>query len=181
MNQNNAEKSKSDSETVSMILKNVNEFGLFSFEREEMREESAIAQAGQMLVALSVFSAVVLMVTPVLMEYTDISNVNIFIFLAIVLSLLSVCFIFTILAQSRYDYCVPADIDMIHQIVYEKEEEFSMPDDFLLLWQKEISEIHQSKKKMNDKRIRLIQISLVILIFTIFIANFLILYIYCNN
>ena len=179
MTQRNADESGNDSETISMILKNVNEFGLFSFQREEMREESAIAQAGQMLVALSVFSAVILMLTPILMEYTEIPRNLLLFFLAVVLCLLSVCFILTILAQSRYDYRVPADIDSIYTIVYNQYDEFSTQNDFLMLWKRQISEIHQSKKKINDKRVKLIQSSLIILVFSILLANVLILFIYC--
>ncbi|MDL2261359.1 hypothetical protein LJC08_03905 [Methanimicrococcus sp. OttesenSCG-928-J09] len=179
MNQNNTEKSKNNSEAASMILKNVNEFGLFSFEREEMREESTIAQAGQMLVALSVFSAVVLMLTPILMDRTEIDNIRIYVFLIVVLGLLSICFVCAVLAQSKYDYFVPANIDQIYQNIYDSPNEFSELEDFLLLKKNQISEIHRSKKEINDKRVRLLQLSLNFLVFSIIIANFLILLIYC--
>lgn len=172
--------SKNDAEIVSMILTHVNEFGLFSFEREEKREESTIVQAGQMLVALSVFSAVILMLVPILLDYTEMPTEKIFIFLFIILSLLSMCFICAILAQFKYDYYVPADIDQIYQSIYEQYEELSKPNTFLLLRKNQIGELHQSKRKMNNRRIRFLQISLIILILSIFITIFIVLYIYCQ-
>lgn len=168
-------RSKEEAEAAAMILERVNEFGLFSFEREERREESAISQAGQMLIAISVFSAVILMLVPILIEHTDIDHFRIYVFLAIVLSLLSVSFICAVLAQSKYDHAVPADIEQIYQRIYDHYEEFSDRDDYLMFQKRQIGDIHQSKKRLNDKRVRLLLISLNFLIFTIIFAIILIL------
>ncbi|WNY23212.1 hypothetical protein MmiHf6_05170 [Methanimicrococcus hongohii] len=131
-----------------------------------------------MLVAISVFSAVILMLVPILIEHTEIEHFKIYAFLAIVLSLLAISFICAVLAQSRYDHSVPTDINQIYQIINEHHDEFSGSDDFLLLQKKQIGNIHRSKKELNDKRVKLLQISLNILIFSILIAIFILLLMY---
>ncbi|MDR0766898.1 MAG: hypothetical protein LBE57_00395 [Methanosarcinales archaeon] len=176
--QESEKRSKEEAEAAAMILEHVNDFGLFSFEREERREESAIAQAGQMLIAISVFSAVILMLVPILIEHTEIDRFRIYVFLAIVLSLLSVSFICAVLAQSKYEQVVSADINQIYQIIYEHYDEFLDRDDYLMLQKSLIGKIHQSKKKLNDKRVRLLFISQSILVFSIIVASLLTLLMY---
>ncbi len=48
-----------------LALKNIKDFGLFSFQLEQQRELAIISQASQMLTAFSIFSAALLMLAPV--------------------------------------------------------------------------------------------------------------------
>ena len=59
-------------EETSLRLKNVVELGKYSFDLEEKREQSLISQSGQILTAISLFSAGILMALPILLTYTSI-------------------------------------------------------------------------------------------------------------
>ena len=53
-------------------MENVREFGKFSFDLEEKREQSILNQSSQMLTAFSLFSAAILMALPIMTEYSAI-------------------------------------------------------------------------------------------------------------
>ncbi len=55
-------------------MENVREFGKFSFELEEKREQSIVNQSSQMLTAFSLFSAAILMALPIVAEYSSIPD-----------------------------------------------------------------------------------------------------------
>ena len=100
--ENDVRQDEQDLEALRM--KNVREFGLFSFELEEKREQSILNQAGQMLTAFSLFSAAILMALPLVADYTNVPDGQAFCLAVVVLAPLIASLVLAILAQWRFKY-----------------------------------------------------------------------------
>lgn len=59
---------------TTLRLKNAVEFGRFSFELEEKREQSIIQQSSQIITAFSIASAAVLMAVPIIIDNTQLRS-----------------------------------------------------------------------------------------------------------
>ena len=99
-------------------MKNVREFGLFSFELEEKREQSILNQAGQMLTAFSIFSAAILMALPLVADYTNVPDGQAFCLAVVVLAPLIASLVLDILAQWRFKYQAIKDAEEFETELY---------------------------------------------------------------
>ena len=137
-------------------LKNVVKFAKFSFKLEEKREQSVINQSGQMLTALSVASATILMAVPILIEHTSISKLEILISAGIVLALLLTSMTLAVLAQWRFKYVTMKTGEELLQEINKDAENHQHQHQYDSQWINQLNEIQNSKKKNNDLRCKLI-------------------------
>ena len=105
-------------------MKNVREFGLFSFELEEKREQSILNQAGQMLTAFSLFSAAILMALPLVADYTNVPDGQAFCLAVVVLAPLIASLVLAILAQWRFKYQAIKNAEEFETELYRKRDEY---------------------------------------------------------
>lgn len=85
-------------------MENVREFGKFSFDLEEKREQSILNQSSQMLTAFSLFSAAILMALPIVTEYSAIPDWQIMYLTEVAFAPLIVSLVLAIIAQWRFSY-----------------------------------------------------------------------------
>jgi anaerobic C4-dicarboxylate transporter len=159
---NNSASSETDEDKRdNMMMANIVDFGKFSYELEEKREQSLINQSSQMMTAFSIFSAALCMVLPYLFKKNNELAIALPLCTSIVFALLITSLIFALLAQWRYKYKAMDDIDAFYRQIYcdlsnlyQKQAEFDMQ------WKHQIAIIHKSKKENNDKRSRDVVVSM---------------------
>lgn len=93
-----------EKEKENLCMENAVEFGRFSFELEEKREQSILTQSSQMLTAFSLFSAAVLMSFPLVADYTGVPDIYAFYLSAGALLPLIISLVLAIVAQWRFKY-----------------------------------------------------------------------------
>lgn len=161
-----------------MMLQNILKMGHFSYEQEEKREQSLLNQSAQILVALSIFSAVVYVLVPTLLDYTVVSSSALFFALAITSLFMVSSFILTILAQWRYSYEAMPDIHTIYTAIEREYDCYRTESAFLYQWKDQLTHLHLSKQKLNNRRTRLIRASMVLFLVAIASVIFSILILY---
>lgn len=144
---------------TTLRLKNVVEFGRFSFELEEKREQSIIQQSSQMLTAFSIVSAVILMAIPILIENTEILPKVIIIAAALVLIPLIVSMVLSILSQWRFTYSSMLTAEELLRQAEADKEHHTFQAQYDYQWVSQLTTIQNSKKKNNDTRSNLIRAS----------------------
>lgn len=149
---------------VEFIMKNIVDFGKFSYNLQEKREESLINQSGKMLTAYPVTMAILTWLIP----KTAVVSMYI-LFFGLTLSL-----IFAILAGWRFKHRRMPGIDSFFEDVENNMEKYENQYQFNAQWKNQISLLHESKKRNNDKRAIFILMSMTSficsIIFTIFTA-----------
>ena len=153
-------------------IKNAVEFGKFSYELEEKREQSLLNQAAQMLVALSVFFVVVIALMENIVDMQNPINrkIAVLVFLLLITSLILV-----LLSQWRYKYQTMRSIDEIWKTIECDKEGYKSKMDFDKRWIYQIEAIQSSKKQVNDKRVMLLKSGMVVfLIAVVMVAMYLI-------
>jgi hypothetical protein len=148
-------------------MKNIIELGKYSFELEEKREQSLLEQAGQMLTAFSVTTAALFMVIPIVTDASDVSKEKLLFCVGIVSFVLLVSLILALFAQWRFKYDIMSDVDSFYKSVFEEPEKYITQEQFDMQWKFQLKAIHDSKKKNNDKRSRLIITSMILFICSI--------------
>ncbi|MDR0307485.1 MAG: hypothetical protein LBI42_11700 [Chitinispirillales bacterium] len=144
-----------------LMMKNVVDFGKFSFELEEKREQSLINQSSQMITAFSVFTIALYTLLPVLISCLNISIVPKMLFsVGIISTLLLISLLLALLAQWRYKYSTMQIIDEFYNRVYQEHTNYKTQAQFYILWKDQIQDIHKSKKINNDKRVKLVKWSI---------------------
>lgn len=162
--------------------KNIAEMGRYSLEMEDKREQSVITQAGQILSAISVFSAGLLMTTPIMLEYTSVEKTQLLFILGGVGVEILFSLSMAIMAQWRYkaEFMLTAE-----EIEKELEKEPKTEDtenkiyqyqgQYDYQWVVQISSVHQSKRANNNKRVRFLiaaMVSFLLGIITLLIGIF---------
>lgn len=155
---------ESNQETASMMIEEIVEFGKFSYELEEKREQSLIGQSGQMLTAFSVFSAVVLMSVPIAIDNLAVPTSMILGYSGVLFALLSSSLLLTIFAQWRFKYKTLIDVGEFYNKVNEDFLNYRKKSQFKIQWKEQLTEIQLSKKQTNNKRVKLLMISMVLFI-----------------
>ena len=130
-------------------MENVREFGKFSFDLEEKREQSILNQSSQMLTAFSLFSAAILMALPIVTEYSAIPDWQIMYLTEVAFAPLIVSLVLAIIAQWRFSYQTMLDAEGFENILYRQKEDY------------QLSAVQKSKKKNTDLRVRLIKASMI--------------------
>ena len=144
-------------------LSNAVAFGRFSFELEEKREQSLIAQSGHMLTAISLYSAALIMILPLVSNLSCINKSYLCGAAATIFCPLIVGFICILLAQWRYKYHTPIDgksfLDAFESDAsngfYKTQSDF----DYQLIEQ--LHTTQSSKKRVNDIRLRFIKAAMI--------------------
>lgn len=162
---------------ATMMLRNIIEMGKLSFDQEEKREQSIITQTGQMLTAFSIFSAVLLMMIPILADVYPLVKQKIVLGMCFILPLLLASFLLALLAQYRYKYSSIKSVKEIYDEVYKNHEQYPDEDSFRLQWIDQIQLAHESKKTLNDRRARLVIASMLVFFIAIVFSAFIVLFI----
>lgn len=148
-------KTKGDPTAIGeMMLDNIVGLGRYAFELEEKREESLLAQAGQMLTALSVYLAAIFMALPVLTDTFSPLRGDLVTCALILSAMLIVCFVLVIQAQWRYAYRSMVSIEELAQAVEDDYRAYLGKSGFYHQWIYQVGELHRSKKRNNDRRAR---------------------------
>ena len=158
---------KKHQQSRDMLLDTCMKFSEKSFEFEEKREQSLINQSSLMITAFSFLSVAVLMVVPILIEYTNVKKGDIFICLVFILLLLLASMLTALFVQWRWKYqTLPSPMEIYNHCIGHKEEfsnkKYNIPNMINTL-----NSVYQSKKKINDKRVKLITISISLFILSI--------------
>lgn len=159
--QANAEQVERAQDPVELRMRNVLDFGKFSFELEEKREQSILNQAGQMLTAFSLFSAAILMAYPLVADYTGIPDIQAFCLAMIVLVPLIASLVLAILAQWRFKYQTMKNAEEFENELYRSRNDYNNQSDYDWQWVYQLTDVQKSKKKNNDKRVKLVKASMV--------------------
>jgi hypothetical protein len=151
-----------DKELADLMMSNIIQFGRYSLELEEKREQSLINQSSQMITAFSVFSVAIFTLLPVIVPLNVISNAKLFLCVGAVTFLLVTSLVLALIVQWRYKYVTMKDVDEFFDCVYKEQQNYTSQHQFDSQWQVQISQIHKSKKKINDKRASFIKASMVV-------------------
>ena len=146
---------------ANLMMKNIVDFGRYSFELEEKREQSLLNQSTQMLTAFSVFSVALLMILPVII---DINNelTGRLLFCTVIVSLpLVTSLILALLAQWRYKQDTLRDIEVFYNEINDNHKDYQAQVQFDFQWKEQFRQVHNSKKGVNDKRVKLIIASMI--------------------
>lgn len=148
---------------IDKIIRNAQEFSMLSYDFEDKREQSLINQSSQILTAFSIISAALLMVVPIINSSIPTLPVSYTLFcLGITLTLLIISMILAILVQWRYKYqALPSPISIYSHFqsnikFFEREAQRSKS------WIETMNVAWESKRKINNKRVKLITISMII-------------------
>lgn len=152
-----------ETDTNALRLTNAVEFGRFSFELEEKREQSLITQSGHMLTAISLYSAALIMLLPLVVELQCVSSPYLWGASATIFLPLLVGFVCTLLAQWRYKYDTLIDGKAFLQH-FESDASsgyYKDQSDFDYQWTEQLSAVQSSKTRVNHIRCRLIKVGMI--------------------
>lgn len=154
-------------DNVILLMKNVAEFGRFSFELEEKREQSLITQSGHMLTALSILSAALLMTLPLLFEYTLIEKERLLSTVGIVFVPIIVSIVLCIITQWRFGYQTMMNAKTLQDRITSDIESYPTQAQYDCQWNDQLSVIQDSIKKKNDIRVHLLSWAIINLLLAI--------------
>lgn len=154
-----------ESEKANFIMQNIKELGMFSYDLEEKREKSLMEQSSRMLGILSCFMAITSF-SAIFTVNKDILSKTLFF---LMLSLLIGSLILIIFSSWRYKYKTMQDIEGIYENILKDHKSYETSAGFDFQWKYQIQMVHDSKKKINDKRANFICISMVLFLISVFI------------
>jgi len=166
---NGADERGSNNKNYSLALENIVLLGRYSFELEQMRGESIIRQAGEMLTAFSVFSAALLMAVPILINYTCIDKVKLIVWIGIAAVPLISSLCLTIMAQWRFKYQSMQNAEQFRKSIYKTIKKYQSQDQYNLQWIAQLTSMHESIEKNNNRRVFLVKISMLCFLCSVFI------------
>ena len=140
-------------------LKNVVEMGKFSYELKEKREQSLITQSGQMLTTFSIASAAVLMALPVMLEYTYYSQKALLSAAALILLPLVASMVLAVWAQWRFKYTTMENAAELLSKIEKNADKHIYQAQYNYQWIDQLRIIQESKKELNDRRVKIIKAS----------------------
>ncbi|HCC34346.1 MAG TPA: hypothetical protein DEQ02_01425 [Ruminococcaceae bacterium] len=144
------------------MMGNVKEFGKYSFELEEKREQSLINQSTQMVTAFSVFSIAIYTLLPVFQNIPIIPFFKLLFCVGIVTIFLLASLVLAVLVQWRFKYYTMKNIEEFYKSVNEEHENYTTQAQFDIQWKDQLKDIHLSKFKLNNRRVKLIKASMVL-------------------
>ena len=156
-----------EKEKENLRMENAVEFGRFSFELEEKREQSILTQAGQMLTAFSLFSAAILMSFPLVADYTGVPDIYAFYLSAVSLFPLILSLILAILAQWRFKYQTVKSPKNFTEELKSNYMDYSNRSDYDWQWIYQLDAVQVSKRKNNDLRAHLVGASMVLFLMSV--------------
>ena len=145
----------------SLALTNIVQLGKYSLGLEQNRRDSVIKQAGDMLTAFSVFSAALLMAVPIILEHTNINHRKLMLCIGIAFIPLTASLVTAILAQWRYKYQLMQDAKTLKEYVYKNIDLYKGQEQYDLLWIDQLTQIHESIEKNNDRRVKFLVASII--------------------
>lgn len=161
-------KIKEDSEQK--IYNNIYEYAKLSLELEEKREQSLISQSNRMLTAFSISTGVLLIIHERVRNSGSVSVPLLNSITIICMLLFVVSMVLALLVSWRFKYkSLPSPCDMMNHILANKEF-FSSQEQRDKSFTETIDSVWNSKKKINDKRAKLIMASMSIYFTSVGIA-----------
>lgn len=151
-----------DNSQADFLMQNIIDLGMYSFELEEKREQSIILQSGNMLTAFSVVSAALIMAIPIVLENTIVPKNQVLFCAGIAILLLLGSLVLSTLAQWRYKYQTMQTVDEIFNSVNTEHYNYSIQAQFDIQWKEQLSQIHKSKIKNDNKRVNLLKASMIV-------------------
>lgn len=139
----------------------LNEYAKFRYENELRREDSIIRQASQMQTAFSFVTAAIFMVAPIVIEYSRKLSLTFFLiaFSSITIALLF-SLLFATLAQNREISKNFEDVSTFIKYVENNENDFETKKQRLKYIIDTYGDVQKDKAIINDKRVKLIRISM---------------------
>ena len=150
-----------------MMMRNIKDLGKFSYELEEKREQSLIEQSSQMLTAFSIFSAVILVIVPFIVDLKIVSVAKMLFCTGIVTLVLITSLVLALLAQWRFGYQTMVNVNDILEQVKNESHNYQTQAQFDMQWKYQLEQIQVSKKKNNDKRVNLIRASMLVFLIAV--------------
>lgn len=138
------------------------------FESEERRESTVIEQAGRMQQAFSFVSVAILAILPLLLTWTKLSQTFVLIISSIALLGLCVCLLFATLAQWRYKREDYPTISSLHNKMMSEFASFETEAQCNKYYVEVLGKIQESLSRRTDRRIRLLKISMLVFILSLF-------------
>lgn len=154
-------------DNILLLKKNVVEFGKFSFNLEERREQSLITQSGHLLTVISILSAALLMALPILIENTVVPKNHILIATGIVFAPMVFSMILCVIAQWRFGYQTMMNASDLQIRIQADLSSYTSQAQYDHQWVDQLTEIQKSKKKNNDIRVCLIKASICLLLIAV--------------
>lgn len=150
-----------------LCIKNAVEFGKFSFELEEKREQSILTQSSQMLTAFSLFSAAVLMSFPLVADYTGVPDIYAFYLSAVALFPLIISLVLAIVAQWRFKYETLKSTKDFADELQKNHKDYQSQSDYDWQWIYQLDAVQVSKKKNNNRRVIFVRISMILFLVSV--------------
>lgn len=157
----------SEDEKNNLKMKNIKEFGLFSYEMECKREESLIEQSGKMMTAFSIYTASLYVLVQIMLKCFNYLRYEILLATGVISICLIASLVLVIISQWRYKYKKMCDIDIFFDNIERENDRYVTQADYDLQWKYQISGIHKSKEKNNDRRAKLIMAAMIVFLVAI--------------
>lgn len=172
---------KKNEEDAVKLLTHILELSKYSYDLEEKREQSILKQSGQMLTSFSIVTAILYMVLPVILQYSNHEKFkSIFVWYGIITLSFFSSLVLASLAQYRFKYKALPMADEIYIHIYNNWESLVNIPSQLKHWNDILTDIQKSRKKINDKRVKLIKASMICFYISLFliILGFIHIYIF---
>jgi hypothetical protein len=170
-----------DLKSDSLRIKNTIDFGKFSYELEEKREESLIRHSNYMVAIFSVFFVALYSLFNIISKNVNIHVHWLLIGALVITIILLIGMALAVTAQWRYKYETMLTINELYSYFIKDRDNYKIQEQYDYQWIKQIDKIHKIKKSNNDKRVNLIIgsirmffIAIVLLFLSIVIIIFLV-------
>jgi len=148
------EEQQKQQEQAQLMMRNIKEFGKYSYEQELARERSLLDQAGKMLTAFALFTAALNMLLPVVLTHATIpiSKNKLICLVGIITFVLLASLVMAILAQWRYEYKGMQDGQAWYKHVKDNYQDYATQANFDRVWMEQLKELHDAIRKNNNRR-----------------------------
>lgn len=152
-----------------VVSDNAQQLSVLSFELEEKREASLIAQSSQMLTCFSIFTAALLLLAPLIIEHVkQVPPKYTMICLGITMIILIASMILALLVQWRYKYrSLPSPLTIYNHMVEKNLDYFETPVQRNKSWIETMNDTWESKNKINGVRAKLVKASMIVFLSSI--------------
>lgn len=164
--------SKRQIKAADIKMRNALNFGRFSYDLEEKREQSIITQSSHMLTAFSLFSAALLMAIPIVIDNTVVPENQVISAAGLSFVPLIASLVLTIIAQWRFKYQIMVTAEEFRDELLKNESSYQYQSQYDYQWITQIAQVQKSKKDNDDRRVRLIKASMICFLVAIGILVF---------
>lgn len=152
---------RNNEKTQIQIFEYMAEIDKMSYETELKRENSLISQASQMQTAFSFLAVVVLMIAPLLIEYSHkVSSLFIFIATSSIIAVLLLSLICAVVAQRRKKNITFSDVSKMNAYIYQNANYFETEEQRFKYITEMYEKLQESKQETNENRTSLIRSSM---------------------